>query len=74
LYESVINEHARSGSNGDWLAECRAGSAFLQALAVRERRREGRMWMLANAAQRVLQVPVVGPMGTRLLRWLAPKR
>ena len=74
LYESVIDEHARTSSNDDWLAESRAASAFLHALATRERRREGRMWMLANAAQRVLQVPVVGPMGTRLLRWLTPKR
>jgi len=72
LYESVIDEHA--GSPGDWLAESRAASAFLHALAIGERRREGRMWMLANAAQRVLQVPVIGPVSTRLLRWLAPKR
>jgi hypothetical protein len=74
LYESVIDEHARGGLNGDWLAESRAASAFLHALATRERRREGRMWTMANAAQRVLQMPVVGPMSTRLLRWLARER
>lgn len=74
LYESVIDEHSRADSKGDGLAEGRAASAFLHALAVRERRREGRMWMLANASQRVLQMPVVGPMSTRLLRWLASKR
>lgn len=72
LYESVIDEHAELTS--DWLAESRAASAFLHALATRERRREGRMWMLANAAQRVLQIPVVGPMSSRLLRRLARKR
>jgi hypothetical protein len=74
LYESVIDEHARTNAMIDSLAESRAASAFLHALATRERHREGRMWMLANAAQRVLQTPVVGPMGTRLLRWLAPRR
>jgi len=74
LYESVIDEHARAASNGDWPAESRAASAFLHALAIRERRREGRMWMLANAAQRVLQMPVVGPVGTRILRWLTRDR
>ncbi|HXH91027.1 MAG TPA: glycosyltransferase [Thermoanaerobaculia bacterium] len=74
LYQSVIDEHAGMSSKNDGVAESRAASAFLHALATRERHREGRMWMLANAAQRVLQVPVVGPMGTRLLRWLAPKR
>jgi hypothetical protein len=72
LYESVIDEHA--GANSDWLAESRAASAFLHDLAIRERRREGRMWMLANAAQRVLQMPVVGPAATRLLRWLTSER
>jgi len=74
LYESVVDEHARNGSNGDWLAESRAASAFLHTLAIRERRQEGGMWMLAKATQRVLQMPVVGPVGTRLLRWLAPER
>jgi hypothetical protein len=74
LYESVIDEHARMDSKSDWLAESRAASAFLHSLATRERHREGRTWMLANAAQRVLQTPVIGPVGTRLLRWLAPKR
>jgi hypothetical protein len=54
LYESVIDEYARTNSKGDGLAESRAVSAFLHSLAIRERRREGRMWMLANAAQRVL--------------------
>jgi hypothetical protein len=74
LYESVIDEHARTNSKSDALAESRAASAFLHSLAIRERHREGRMWMLANAAQRVLRTPVVGPMGTRLLRWLSRKR
>jgi hypothetical protein len=72
LYENVIDEHA--GLTSDRLAESRAASAFLHSLAIRERRREGRMWMLANAAQRVLQIPVVGPMSSRLLRRLARKR
>ncbi|HEX3067240.1 MAG TPA: glycosyltransferase [Thermoanaerobaculia bacterium] len=74
LYESVIDEHSRMDSMIDAIAESRAASAFLHALATRERRREGRTWMLANAAQRVLQTPVVGPMSMRLLRWLARKR
>ncbi|HEX3576928.1 MAG TPA: glycosyltransferase [Thermoanaerobaculia bacterium] len=74
LYEDVIDEHARAGANNDWRADSRAASAFLHALAIRERRREGRMWLLANATQRVLQMPVVGPAASWLLRRLTSDR
>jgi hypothetical protein len=74
LYENVIEEHARTGPNSDWREESAAVSAFLHALSIRERRREGRMWMLANATQRVLQIPLIGPAASRLLRWLTSER
>jgi len=67
LYESVIEEHARAGVNGDWFAESRAAAAFLHDLATRDRHRERRIWTLAKAAQRVLEMPVIGPLATRVL-------
>jgi hypothetical protein len=67
LYEAVIEEHARAGVNGDWFAESRAAAAFLHDLATRDRHRERRIWTLAKAAQRVLEIPVIGPLATRAL-------
>lgn len=66
LYETAIAEHAPA----DPLAENRAAAAFLHDLAVADRHRQGRMWKLAKASQRVLSMPVVGPAATRALRWL----
>jgi hypothetical protein len=63
----VIEEHARAGVNGDWFAESRAAAAFLHDLATRDRHRERRIWTLAKAAQRVLEIPVIGPLATRAL-------
>jgi len=73
MYESVIAEHARSGVKSDWLAESRAASAFLHDLARKERQRERDTWTLGKASQRVLQMPVIGPVSGRLLRWLIPR-
>lgn len=72
LYESVIDEQARA--TGDPLAESRAAAAFLHQLAVQLRSRDGRIWSLANASQRALETPVIGPMATRILRWLLRPR
>jgi Glycosyltransferase Family 4 len=70
MYESVIAEHARSGVKSDWLAESRAASAFLHDLARKDRQREREAGTLAQASHRVLQMPVIGPVSRRLLRWL----
>lgn len=67
-YQSVIGEHAATAI--DPIEESRAAAAFLHDLAVRDRHREGTMFTLAKASQRVLQIPVVGPAATRALRWL----
>ncbi len=72
LYETIIQEHAEHTS--DWLAESRAAAAFLQDLAIKDRQNEGRYWTLAKAAQRVLRMPIVGPVATRAVRWLARPR
>jgi hypothetical protein len=74
LYESVIDEYSRAGAPGDPVAESRAASAFLHRLAVQMRSRDGRIWKVANASQRVLETPVVGPVATRVLRWLIRRR
>ena len=70
-YEAVIEEHAGAGATADWSAESRAASSFLHDLAAGDRHREKRMWTLAKASQRVLRMPLVGPMATRALRWLS---
>jgi hypothetical protein len=70
LYESVIEEHARAGGNSDRLAEGRAAAAFLHDLAIRDRQREERHWELAKAAQRALEIPVIGAFARRVLRRL----
>jgi len=67
-YEAVIAEHA--GASADPVEESRAAAAFLHDLAVRDRHREGTLFTLAKASQRVLRIPVVGPAATRALRWL----
>ena len=56
--------------SGDWLAESRAAAAFLHGLAIRDRHRGDRNWKLAKASQRVLQLPVVGRVATRVVDWL----
>ena len=71
LYESVIDEHVPI----DPLAESRAAAAFLQQLADQVRNRDGRIWSLAHASQRALEMPVIGPLATRVLRrLLRPRR
>jgi hypothetical protein len=74
MYEAVIAEHVRAGKNNGRLAESRAAAAFLHGLAVGERQRSTRIWALAKAAQRVLEVPVAGPLGRRAIRWLIRRR
>jgi hypothetical protein len=69
MYETVIEEHA--GTRSDWMAESRAAAAFLHDLAIRDRHRQDRLWRLAKASQRVLQLPVVGRVATRVVDWLA---
>jgi hypothetical protein len=74
MYESVIEEYARTCTEGGWVAESRAAAAFLHGIAVQERRKSSRFWTFARAAQRVLEIPVVGPIGTRAVRWLSRRR
>lgn len=73
VYEAVIEDYA-TAARDDAAGESRAAAAFLQELAVRERRREADMWTLAKASQRLLRMPIVGPAATRTLRWLARRR
>ena len=70
LYATVIDEYARAGEDDGWLAESRAASAFLHLVATRDRRNTAPFWRLAKASQRVLEMPVVGPVATRALGWL----
>jgi len=72
LYQSVIEESARA--TVDPVAESRAAAAFLHRLATVERAQEGRLWTLANASQRMLSVPLLGPMAARVLRRLTRRR
>ena len=74
VYQTVIDEYARSGRKDDWPAESRAASAFLVDLARAERQRELDAWFLAKASHRVLRMPVVGPVTRRALRWLMRRR
>jgi hypothetical protein len=70
LYETVVEEHA-GGSGEDRAAESQATAAFLQRLAVREHQQSSDGWTLAKAAQRMLQIPGVGPIARRAIRRLA---
>jgi hypothetical protein len=72
MYESVVAEHAAVKS--DPVAEGHAAAAFLQNMAVQERRRDRDTWTLVTASQRVLQMPVIGPASARVLRWLIRRR
>lgn len=73
IYQAVIEEHARSGSD-DWTAESRAAAAFLHDLRRQDQRQEGRIWTLAKVAQRLVEFPVVGPLALRVARWLLRRR
>src|SRR5207245_3514196 len=64
IYEEVIAEHVRADGQPAWPAESRAVADFLHELAVRERHREASQWALAKASQRMLRLPVLGPLGT----------
>lgn len=72
MYERVIAEHA--GASADWPAESRAAATFLHDLALRDRNREVRLWTLAKASQRVIEMPLVGPVAARALGWLIRRR
>jgi hypothetical protein len=71
-YEAVVEEHA--AMTDDPRAESRAAAAFLHQLALRDRHREDRLWTVAKASQRVLELPVVGGAAMRALRWLSRRR
>lgn len=73
-YEAIIEEHAASSTGADALAESRAAAAFLHALAVSNSDRGRRLWKVASASQRMLQLPIVGPAASRALRWLIQRR
>jgi len=74
LYETVIEEYARVRTEGDRLAENRAAAMFLHDLSVRDRYREVHLWKLAKAAQRFLEMPVVGRVASPLFRLLIGRR
>ncbi len=46
---------------------------FLQSLAIRDRHREARMWKLARASQRLLNLPLLGRIANSILGWLAKR-
>ncbi|HEV7426471.1 MAG TPA: glycosyltransferase [Thermoanaerobaculia bacterium] len=69
LYEAVVEEHAGSGQ--DRVAESQATAAFLQRLAVQEYQQASDVWTLSKAAQRMFQIPGVGPLARRAIRRLA---
>jgi hypothetical protein len=71
-YESAIEQHAHAVR--DPLAESRAAAAFLHQLALEQRRPDGEIWWIAKASQRALRMPLIGPVATRLLRWLIHRR
>ncbi|MEA2328129.1 MAG: hypothetical protein QOJ84_2769 [Bradyrhizobium sp.] len=73
LYQAVVEEHSRTGGDGR-LAESQAAAAFLQRLALQEHQRWDDFWSLGKAAQRMLKIPVVGPLARRAIRRLAPRR
>jgi hypothetical protein len=67
LYETVIAEQ-RGG--GDWHEESLAASRFLHDIARREREQEMSVTTLGGAANRVLQIPLIGAGIARAARWL----
>jgi hypothetical protein len=69
LYQAVIEEHARAG-DGNRDAENRAAAAFLQNLALQDRERSADYNALTKTAQRMLQIPLVGPIARRAMRRL----
>jgi hypothetical protein len=71
-YESAIEQNARAVR--DPLAESRAAAAFLHQLALEQRSPDGQIWRMAQASQRALRIPLIGPVATRLLRWLIRRR
>ena len=73
VYESVIAAHASSGAKGDWVLESRAASLFLDDLAKKERQRERDILTVVKASHRLLQMPVIGPLSGRVLRWLTQR-
>lgn len=69
LYETVIAANVKA----DRAAEQRAAAMFLHSLAVRDRQREARMWKLARASQRLLNLPLIGRVANPILGWLAKR-
>jgi glycosyltransferase involved in cell wall biosynthesis len=73
LYQAVVEEQAHAGA-GDRLAENQAAAAFLQNRALQEHQRSADFGTLAKAAQRMLQIPIVGPIARRAIRGLTRRK
>ena len=74
LYENVIDEYTSTIRNDGWIAESRAAAVFLHDLAVLDRHFNRRLVTLAKASQRVLEMPIIGPIATRMLNWFVRRR
>ncbi len=72
IYEEVIAEQAAAPA--DPLAEGRAAAALLHEIAAAQWRTEVHLGTLAKASQRVIQMPLVGPVTARALRWLTRRK
>jgi glycosyl transferase family 4 len=68
IYENAIEQNTRAVP--DPLEESRAAAAFLHQLALEHRASDGEIWRIAKTSQRALRMPIVGPLATRMLRWL----
>jgi hypothetical protein len=71
-YEAVIAGHA--GHPPDWIAESRAAAAFLRRLTERERNHHGTLVRAAHTANRLLKIPLLGPVARRAARWILRER
>lgn len=70
LYESVIEEHPSMAGTAAWQAESRAAAAFLLELTEASRPSESNLNLVAQAAHRILRMPVVGRTLAGAARWV----
>lgn len=74
MYDEVIEAAARETRDGDWEEiESRAAAEFIRYIMADRRRHEEGTNALLHASRRVLRVPLVGPLITRVARWMASK-
>ena len=71
LYEDCISEFARRPRAG-WAEESRAAAAFLRQITA-ARAGVASLNLMAQATHRALQAPVIGPVLTRVARWMVDR-